>query len=84
MKRANFQYLTNLSENGIGFVLKRMNYGKYKDIIIIFNFSDELLEYNLKGNWKILLNSGNNIKKTLSNEKIFLNGKESIVFGKEN
>ena len=84
LKRANFQYLTNLSENGIGFVLKRMNYGKYKDIIIIFNFSDEPLEYNLKGNWKILLNSGNNIKKNLSNEKMFLNGKESIVFGKEN
>ena len=58
LKRAKYNNIEGLPKGIIGFHIQRNKYGEYKEIIIIFNSTDEDYTYKISGNgkWKIILN----------------------------
>ena len=57
LNRAKYNNIEGLPKGIVGFQVHRIKYGRYKEIIIIFNSSEQDFIYKVTGNgkWKILL-----------------------------
>ena len=76
LNRVKYNNIEELPKGIIGFNVQRIKYGKYKQIIIIFNSTEEKYIYKINGNgkWVIILNEENeeNIKDKLIENKSFI------------
>ena len=84
LKRFHY-YNLSIGENAIGYLIKRFTTGKYKEIIIIFNIGEKEIEYEVNGEWIVLLNGSNKnkTKKINSKDKFLIDGKTAGVIGRE-
>ena len=84
LKRFHY-YNLSIGENAIGYLIKRFTTGKYKEIIIIFNIGEKEIEYEVNGEWIVLLNGSNKnkTKKIKSKDKFLIDGKTAGVIGRE-
>ena len=57
LKRAKYNNIEGLPKGIVGFNIQRIKYGEYKEIIIIFNSTDENYTYKIykSGKWNIIL-----------------------------
>jgi pullulanase len=57
LNRAKYSNIDGLPKGIVGFHIQRIKYGKYKEIILIFNSTQNDYTYKIKGNskWKIIL-----------------------------
>ena len=64
LNRAKYNNIEGLPKGIIGFHIQRIKYGEYKEIIIIFNSTDEDYTYKINGNgkWKIILSEKSKAK----------------------
>ena len=72
LNRAKYNSIDGLPKGIVGFHIQRIKYGEYKEIIIIFNSTDEDYAYkiNKSGKWNIILND-KNYKDEFIENKVF-------------
>ena len=59
LNRVKYYNINDLPKGIIGFIIQRILYGEFKEIIIIFNSTenDYVYEINKKGKWQVILNN---------------------------
>ena len=72
LNRAKYNNIEGLPKGIVGFNIQRIKYGEYKEIIIIFNSTDENYTYKIykSGKWNIIL-KGEEIKELDIKNKLF-------------
>ena len=86
LNRVKYNNIEELPKGIIGFNVQRIKYGKYKQIIIIFNSTEEKYIYKINGNgkWVIILNEENeeNIKdKPIENKSFIISPLTAGIIG---
>ena len=77
LNRVKYYNINDLPKGIVGFIIQRILYGEFKEIIIIFNSteSDYTYQINKKGKWVIIFNGQNNKN---NNEDIYV-GKNLFI-----
>ena len=75
LSRAKYNNIEGLPKGIVGFHIHRIKYGKYKEVIIIFNSSEEAYTYKINGNgkWIIILDEGMSKNKYVENKSFIIN-----------
>ena len=83
LNRAKYNNLGEFPKGIIGFHIQRIKYGKYKEIIIIFNSTDEnyIYKINRSGNWIIILNEEGDNNKSIENKSFVVSPISTGVIG---
>jgi pullulanase len=78
LNRVKYYNINDLPKGIVGFIIQRILYGEFKEIIIIFNSteSDYTYQINKKGKWVIIFNGQNNKN---NNEDIYVEKNLFIV-----
>ena len=83
LNRAKYNNIEGLPKGIVGFNVQRIKYGEYKEIIIIFNSTDEDYTYKINGNgkWTIILNEEMPKEKTIDNKIFVINAISAGIIG---
>ena len=79
LNRVKYYNLYELPKGLVGFVIQRITYGEFREIIIIFNSSESDYTYNINksGDWVVIL--GDHYNEADNNEDIYLENKQFII-----
>ena len=85
LSRAKYNNIEGLPNGIIGFNIQRIKYGEYKEIILIFNSTDEDYTYKINGNnkWKIILNDEITKDKYVENKSFIVSKISAGIIGIE-
>ena len=83
LNRTKYYQIEGLPKGIVGFNVQRIKYGEYKEIIIIFNSTNEDYTYNINGNgkWIIILNEEKTKNKTIDNKMFVINAISAGIIG---
>ena len=83
LNRAKYNNIEGLPKGIVGFNVQRIKYGEYKEIIIIFNSTDEDYTYKINGNgkWTIILKEEMPKEKTIDNKIFVINAISAGIIG---
>ena len=79
LNRVKYYNINDLPKGIIGFIIQRILYGEFKEIIIIFNSTEKdfIYKINKKGKWQIILN--NELINENKNDEIYLENNLFVV-----
>ena len=83
LNKMSYFNLEGLPDGIIGFIVQRMKYGKYKEIIIIFNSTKNgfVYKFTFGGKWKILLSDELTKNSIITNKMFTVNAISAGVIG---
>ena len=79
LNRVKYYNIYDLPKGLVGFVIQRISYGEFREIIIIFNSSESDYTYNINknGDWVVIL--GEHYNEADNSEDIYLENKKFII-----
>ena len=83
LNRIKYYNINGLPKGIVGFIIQRIIYGEFKEIIIIFNSTENDYNYNVNknGKWEIILDENSNENNILHNNLFFVKAISTGIIG---
>ena len=83
LNRIKYYNINGFPKGIVGFIIQRIIYGEFKEIIIIFNSTENDYNYNVNknGKWEIILDENSNENNILHNNLFFVKAISTGIIG---